>query len=258
MLIVERQEKLLAMLRERKTAQLDDLARALEVSPSTVRRDLEALEQQGMVRRTHGGAVFQPPATESAAGSTSPTTTLATRMTEQVEAKQAIARAAAALVQPHMTVLFDGGSTVVMAAREIKARPLQVVTNSLLIANHFADEDQVELLLIGGTLYPRTGVTVGTIALNSLANLHADLFFFSLAGIDDDAGYNINMAMVQVEQAMMKQTQRSVMLMDSSKFGRKSLVRVCGLDDVHRIITDPGIEPAWQERLGDRLQLGRG
>lgn len=257
MLIVERQQRLLEILRDRKAAQLDDLAQALDVSQSTVRRDLEALEEQGHVKRTHGGAVLvESPANGvhgGGNGGRQPSIVLAERMDQQVEGKQSIAQHAAQLVQPHMTVILDGGSTVVYTARRIEARPLQVVTNSLAIANEFADDEQVELLLVGGSLYPRTGVMVGPMATGCLADLHADLTLFSLAGIYDDAAFNINLAMAQVEQAMIRQAARSVLLMDSTKFGRKSLVRVCSLDEVDSIVTDSQVDPDWRERLGDRL-----
>lgn len=250
MLIVERHQKLLSILRQRKAVQLDELARALDVSSSTVRRDLESLEQQGMVQRTHGGALFTEPVKEIPSPASD---ALAARMTEHVAQKRAIGRYAASLVQPHMTLLLDGGSTVIFAAQQITARPLQVVTNSLSIANIFADDDQVELLLVGGSLYGRTGVLLGPIATGCLADLHADLLFFSLAGLYEDDAYNHNLTMVQVEQVMMRQAARSVMLMDSSKFGRKSLVRVCGLEEVEQIVTDAGVPEAWRQRLGERL-----
>lgn len=249
MLIVERQKKLLELLRRRKTAELEDLARTLSVSSSTVRRDLESLEQQGLVKRTHGGAIYQESGETAGQGSE----TLAARMQEHVAQKQAIGRYAASLVQPHMTLLLDGGSTVIHAAQAIEARPIQIVTNSLSIANLFADDDQVELLLVGGNLYGRTGVLLGPIATGCLADLHADLLLFSLAGLYDGAAFNLNLIMAQVEQVMMQQAARSVMLMDSNKFGRKSLVRVCGLDEVERVVTDEGVDASWREALGERL-----
>lgn len=248
MLIVERQQRVLDILRQQRTAELEALAEAVGVSVSTVRRDLESLEQRGLVRRTHGGAVLQEPGVNGGTVSM-----LADRMRQNVEAKQAIGAYAASLVQPHMTVLLDGGSTVLYAARQITARPLQIVTNSLPIASLFADDDQVELLIIGGNLYPRSGVLVGPIATGCLADLHANLLLFSLAGIFGNEAFNQNMAMAQVEQAMLRQSSQSVMLMDSSKFGRKSLTRVCALDEVDQIVTDPGIAPSWRQQLQSRL-----
>ena len=249
MLIAERQRRLLAMLRDRKAAELEEMARVLAVSSSTVRRDLETLERLGQVQRTHGGAIYR----ESAGRRGQPSPALGARMGENIAAKQAIGRSVAGQVEPNMTLLLDGGSTVIYAAQQITARPLQVVTNSLSVANLFADDEQVELLVIGGSLYPRSGVLVGPIATGCLADLHADLMLFSLAGLYDDAAYNINLAMVEVEQVMLRQAARSVMLMDSSKFGRKSLVRVCGLDEVDCIVADEAVDDAWRQRLGDRL-----
>lgn len=256
MLIVERQQRVLEILRARRAAELDELARELDVSASTIRRDLESLESRGLVERTHGGAVYRGDTAEPRKADITPgqstSTALAERMNESVAAKMAIARYAASQVRPQMTVLLDGGSTVIYAAQQITARPIQVVTNSLAVANLFADEE-VELILIGGTLYPRTGVMVGPIASGCLADLHADLLLFSLAGIHGDEAFNQNLAMAQVEQAMLRQAARSILLMDSTKFGRKSLARVCGLSEVDQIVTDSNIDAAWRERLGERL-----
>ncbi len=174
-------------------------------------------------------------------------------MQQQVDAKRAIGRYAASLVEPNMTLLLDGGSTVYYAAREITARPLQIVTNSLTIANLFADDDQVDLMLIGGSLYPRTGVLVGPIATRALSDLYADLLLFSLAGVYERETFNINLAQAEVERTMLSQAARSVLLMDASKFGRKSLARVCGVDEIEQIVTDRAISEKWTRRFGDRL-----
>ena len=249
MLIVERQQRVIDILKQRKTAELEELARELDVSASTIRRDLEQLELRGLIERTRAGAIFrQSPSGES-------NHDVSGRMNEHVDQKQMIAAAAAQLVRPQMTVLMDGGSTVVYAARQITARPIQVVTNSLLIASHFAEDEQVELLLLGGNLYPRSGVTVGPIATGCLADLHADLLLFSLAGIYENEAFNINLPMAQVEQIMMQQAARSVLLMNSSKFGRKSLVRVCGLDEVDYLFADNAVDQAWRDQLGERLVM---
>src|SRR5687767_2448661 len=121
MLIVDRQERVLEILRQRKTAQLEELARELDVSASTIRRDLEQLESRGLVERTHGGAVYRG----GAAASPPAGLALAERLKESVDQKVLIGRHAASLVQPQMTVLFDGGSTTTYAARQVTARPIQ-------------------------------------------------------------------------------------------------------------------------------------
>lgn len=245
MLIIDRQQRLLDILRERKSADLESLSETLAVSASTVRRDLDALEKQGLVERTHGGAVFRGHRTHPIA--------FDERMNVQVDAKRAIGKYAASLVEPQMTVLMDGGSTVYFAAQHITARPLQVVTNSLTVANLFANDEQVEVVLVGGTLYPRTAVMVGPLATGCLSDLHADLLLFSVAGIFDDEAYNLNLDQAEVEKVMLRQAARSVLLMDSSKFGRKSLARVCSVEQVDLIVTDAAITERWSKRLGDRL-----
>jgi len=245
MLIVERQQRLLDMLREQKTATLEQLSESLSVSASTVRRDLDMLEKQGLVERTHGGAVFRGRRTHPIA--------FDERMGVQVEAKTAIGKYAASLAEPGMTLLLDGGSTVYLAAQQITARPLQIVTNSLTVANLFANDEQVEVMVIGGTLYPRTAVTVGPLATGCLADLHADLLLFSVAGVYDDECFNLNLDQAEVEKVMLRQVARSVLLMDSSKFGRKSLARVCSLEQIDVIVTDAGISERWSTKLGDRL-----
>ena len=250
MLIIQRQDRLLELLRQRGSAQLDELAEAVGVSASTVRRDLEAIEQRGLIERTHGGAVYTG---EPADTPRSPSVALAARMNENVVAKQAIGAVAAALVQPNMTVMLDGGSTVVYAARQITARPIRVVTNSLTIAELFKDDDDAELLLTGGTLYPRTEVTTGAIATGTLAELHADLLLTSMAGLDEQSVYNINLAMARVEQVMMQQASHTVLLMDASKFGRRSLTRVAAAAEFDRILTDGAVANGWIDHFGDRL-----
>ena len=266
MLIVERQQRVLELLERHRTMQLEDLARDLDVSGSTIRRDLIELESRGLIERTRAGAIYKDQEgqegqegrkgqSRSAAGE--PAIDLSHRMNEQAAQKQAIGRAAAALVRPHMTVLMDGGSTVIHAARLIESRPIQIVTNSLLIASHFIEDERVEILMIGGSLYPRTGITLGPIATGCLADLHADLLLFSLSGIYEQQAYNINLPMAQVEQSMMQQAARSVLLMDATKFGRKSLVQVCRLDEIDEIISDDRLDLSWREQLGERLSIAK-
>ena len=253
MLIVERQQRILDLLREYKSANLAMLSHELAVSSSTVRRDLDVLEKQGAIERTHGGAIYRGEPSSSNPSGRPASESLGARMREAVAQKQAIGRYAASLVTPNMTLLLDGGSTVVIAARQIMARPIQVVTTSLSIAQLFKDDEQVELILVGGAMYPRNEVTVGPITTGTLAALHADLLLCSLAGIYEEDCFNINLTMARAEQVMMRQAARCVLLMDASKFGRKSLARVASLTEFDQVVTDSTIEPLWRTRYGQRL-----
>jgi DeoR/GlpR family transcriptional regulator of sugar metabolism len=235
-IIAERQSRLQQLLAQRGVADMETLAVEMGVSSSTVRRDLEQLEQRGLVKRTHGGVVWVG---EKNSG-TRPYA-FDQRMGYQQDAKRAIARAAVALVQPGQTVLIDGGTTTFYLAQELMGQSLQLVTNSLPIANLFLNDENVELILTGGLMYPRYGVLLGPTAENTLSTIHTKTLFLSVAGVHNGSLYNQNVLLVQAEQRMMAQAQEVVLLVDSSKFGQQALARLCQLDEIDTVVTDSGI-----------------
>lgn len=237
----ERRQQLSEVLARRGFADLSVLADELGVSESTVRRDLTQLEEEGVVRRTHGGAVFVSDRFSALNYS-------AREMTAVAE-KQAIGRAVAELIGDGKTVLIDGGTTTFQVARHLLSRSLQVVTNSLPIANVLSSASNVELTFVGGYIYPRTGVALGPIALQMLGSLHAGKAIISLAGITEEGLFNANLLMVEAEQRMMDAADEVIVAADSSKFGRKALARICGLDRIHRVVSDDRLAPQWQARL---------
>src|SRR5688500_5771398 len=168
MLIPQRQSRLSDLLARRGMSDLDSLAAALKVSLSTVRRDVEVLESQGLVKRTHGGAIWV-----GDRNSTARADAFDQRMAVRADVKARIARAAKQLVNDGETILIDGGTTTFHFAQELTGRNLQIVTNSLPIAQLFADDERVELLLTGGLDYPRYGVLLGRQTEQTLATIHA-------------------------------------------------------------------------------------
>lgn len=236
MLIPQRQSRLVELLSQRGMSDLESLASELAVSLSTVRRDLEQLEKNGLVSRTHGGAVWlggreaqnRPYAFDQ-------------RMNFLPEPKQAIARLAASLVRPGETILLDGGTTTYHLARELVGGSFQIVTNSLPIADLFVNDEHVELILTGGLLYPRYAVLLGPVAEKTIAAIHASTLFLSVAGISDGAMYNQNLLLVESERRMIEQTQRVVLLIDSSKFGQRALAKLGMLEEIDVVVTDSEI-----------------
>lgn len=216
-------------------ADMDTLAAELGVSSSTVRRDIESLERGGMVKRTHGGVIWVG---DTKATATSRPYAFDQRMGYQNDAKIAIARAARSLVSPGQTVLIDGGTTTFYLARELLGQPLQLVTNSLPIANLFLNDEQVELILTGGLMYPRYGVLLGPTTESILATIHTKTLFLSVAGIYENALYNQNLLLVQSERRMMEQAQEVVLLADSSKFGQQALSRLGDLSEIDVVVSD--------------------
>jgi DeoR/GlpR family transcriptional regulator of sugar metabolism len=236
MLIPERQFRLKELLAARGMANLDSLAAELAVSSSTVRRDVETLEQAGLVQRTHGGVVW--------VGDKQPDTrpyAFSQRMSYQVAAKRRIAKAAAQLVQPGETILIDGGTTTYYLAEELIGRSLQLVTNSLPIADLFLNDDKVELILTGGLMYPRYGVLLGPMAESSIAAIHTKTLFMSVAGVHEGAMYNQNVLLVQAERKMMAQAQQTVLLIDSTKFGHQALSQLGEVSEADTVVTDAGL-----------------
>src|SRR5256885_9240339 len=225
-------------------ADMDTLAAELRVSSSTVRRDLETLEQQGLVKRTHGGVIW----VGDKSSGTRPYA-FDQRMGYQHDAKRAIAKAARALVSPGQTVLIDGGTTTFYLAQELLGQPLQLVTNSLPIANLFLNDEHVELILTGGLMYPRYGVLLGPTAESTLATIHTKTLFLSVAGIHQGSLYNQNLLLVQTERRMMEQAQQVVLLVDAEKFGQQALARLGDLSEIDILVTDAGLSPEHQQQI---------
>lgn len=234
MLIPERQLRLQQLIAEKGAIDLDSLVRDLNVSASTIRRDLNEFEEKGLVRRTHGGVIW----TGDGPKENPKPYAFEQRMAHLVESKQAIARAAKRLIRPGETILLDGGTTTFYLAQELLGTPLQIVTNSLPIASLYQNDDRAELVMVGGVVYPRYGVLLGPSAEAMLSTIHATTLFLSPAGIHRGQLYNQNMLLVQSERKMMEQSQRTVLLVDASKFGQQALVKLCDFSAIDTIVTN--------------------
>ena len=232
---------MLELVRARGFASLPARAEELHVSESTVRRDLDHLEESGAAKRTHGGVFYT--------GASPKLPHFDERQPGQWDKKQAIARRAVECVQDGDTLLLDGGTTTYELARLLVGRPLQIVTNSLPVANLFASHANTDLVLVGGYVYPRTGVSLGPYANRMLENLHVRRTVLSVAGINDRGFYNSNLLLVETERAMMQAAEEVIVVADSSKFGHQSLAHLCPLDAVHRLVVDDEISQEWRDKL---------
>jgi len=235
----ERRSRLLDIIRIRGFAALEELVRELGVSESTVRRDLDALEDQGAAKRTHGGVLYS--------GGMPRLAEFDDRQPANWAAKRSIAVAAAALIEDGETVLLDGGTTTYEVARLLVGRSLQVVTNSLPVANLFASESRTDLVLLGGYVSPRTGVCLGPYANELLGRLHVTTTVLSAAGISEEGLFNAHLLLAETEQAMLRAASRVMVVADSSKFGRKSLTLVSALDAIDLFVSDEGLPQRWRE-----------
>ncbi|MFM8577660.1 MAG: DeoR/GlpR family DNA-binding transcription regulator [Planctomycetaceae bacterium] len=236
----DRRHHLLDLIRVRGFASLEELVREIGVSESTVRRDLDALEQQGAVRRTHGGVLA------SAGGLRGE---FDDRQPVNWSAKRAIAAVAAGRIQDGETVLLDGGTTTYEVARLLVGRSLQVVTNSLPVANLFASQSRSDLVLLGGYVSPRSGVCLGPYANELLSRLHVATTVLSAAGIAEDGLYNAHLLLAESEQAMLRAAGRVIVVADSSKFGMRSLTHVAELQRINLVVSDDGLSSEWRDTI---------
>lgn len=216
-------------------ASLEELAAQVEASVSTVRRDVTALEEKGFIRRTHGGArVINPRSDEFA---------FAARDSHESEEKERIGRACAGRILPNQTVIIDAGTTCFHAARHLEGKPLHILTNSLPVANHFASSQTVEVIVSGGVIYPRLGVLVGPIAVEAFSNVKADVAIMSCGGLTPEGVTNSHGLLIDIQRAVMQAAAQIVLCVDHTKFGRQSISRLCGLDDIDVLITDESPPP---------------
>jgi DeoR/GlpR family transcriptional regulator of sugar metabolism len=248
-----RRKKLLEVLGLSGAADVGRLSSTLDVSPATVRRDLQYLEEQGFLRRTHGGAVLP---FESTAFYPQHENKLQHHQAE----KAAIGRAAAQFVANGDVVVLDSGTTTLLLAKALRAkRDLTIVTTDLKIALELTDVPGFEVICVGGTVRPRSYNTLGTFAEGMLRELRANHTFLGADGIDLDAGLtNATVTEVPVKRLMMRAGRVVRLLADSSKFGRVGLAKVADLTEFAEIITGAGLPAETVKRYeaaGARLSL---
>jgi DeoR family transcriptional regulator, fructose operon transcriptional repressor len=233
MLAETRRRHLFDLITRQGYATLDELVKMLGVSESTVRRDLEVLDLAGSIKRTHGGAVYT--------GEVRSMPAFDERTETAAAEKRAIGLAAAALLQDGDTVLLDGGTTTLEVARALIGRRVQVVTNSLPIAQLLTSSQQTDLILIGGYVYPRTGVALGPLAIATMQSIRVRTAILGAGGVVTEGIYNSNSLLVETERQMMSCGQEIMIVADHTKFGRLALARLCGLDEVDQVVSDSGL-----------------
>jgi DeoR/GlpR family transcriptional regulator of sugar metabolism len=239
---LDRDERLLAILRELGKTPVAEIAARLNVAPATVRRDLERLGREGRLVRTYGGAApaGRMPA-DPEAGAAAPQ-------------KRAIGASAASLVRDGQTIVISSGSTTVeMARRLTEHRSLTVITNALDVADALIDCAGIELIVLGGVVRPRMHSMLGHLTEMAARELSADTLYMGIAAISLDHGLmNMHMPEILSDRALRSIAREVVVLADSRKFERVAPANVFGLDEVDTIITDPGIPEATAAALTER------
>jgi DeoR family transcriptional regulator of aga operon len=235
MLNEERRRSIVEMLQRDGRVLVNDLARHFRTSQITIRKDLEVLDSQGRIHRTHGGAL--PVQTEALLDPS-------LREKEKLHRKEKmrIAAAAAQMVEEGQCVLLDSGTTTTAIARALKDKgPLTVITNAVNIAAALSGTN-IDVILTGGMLRKNSFSLVGPVAEQALRQLSADILFLGVDGFDTKAGlFTPNLLEAQVNRIMAEISRTTVAVCDSSKFGRRSLCNIMPITAVNHVITDKNI-----------------
>jgi DeoR family transcriptional regulator of aga operon len=244
----QRRQHIVDFLRHHGAVTLQQLEQALGVSISTLRRDLDGLAAEGIVDRTHGGALlrqqdyatFEPEA--HAAAELSPLE------------KQAIGRCAAEALLPRQSVIFDSGSTVLEAARAVVRRniALTAVTNDLAIAQVLGIAAQIQVHVLGGVLRPGSATVIGQTLIEQAGALRADVLLIGAHAVTDDVLSETSGELAAVKRALIGAASSRRLLVDTSKFRPRAFMQVATLADIHEVICDDALPADDQQRLRER------
>jgi DeoR family transcriptional regulator of aga operon len=228
----ERRRSILEIVNRDGRALVNELAKRFSTSQITIRKDLEVLDRQGLIERTHGGAL---PVQSGALLDPS----LREKEKHHRKEKLHIATAAAAMVEEGQSVLLDSGTTTTAIARALKDfRKLTIITNAINIAAELAGTE-IEVILTGGTLRKNSFSLVGPLAEETLRQLSADILFLGVDGFDSRLGlFTPNLLEARVNRVMVEIARKTVAVCDSSKFGRRSLSSIVPPSAIHHVITD--------------------
>lgn len=240
---VDRRNEIVRLINENRKVRVEELGTQFGVSLVTIRNDLNYLERKGLILRVYGGALIRDFVAHDSA--------LSEKAKLAVDEKRRIGAKAAELILDGDSIILDSGTTTLEIARRIlKHSNLTVMTNAVNIATILAGNSKINVMLTGGSLRENSFSLVGPEAESSLRGFYFDKLFLGVDGIDLDLGLttpnpmeaNLNTVMVEVAR-------QTILVTDSSKFGKKALCRISGLEKIETIITDREIDAEYLNRL---------
>ena len=224
---------------------VQDLCDKFGVSPATIRNDLNELERLGMLLRTHGGAV-------SNAKAVGFELTSIDKENCNLAQKRAIAHASLDYIKPGAVIVIDTGTTTVEIAKALKNVPRKatVITNDLLVATTLEQNNDITVVLIGGTVRKGFHCTTGSTAIDAMNKLYIDVAFIATNGINIERGLSTpDMDMANVKRKMIEIAQKTILVADSSKIGTNALAAFGELSDIDVIITDDGADDEFVKEV---------
>jgi DeoR/GlpR family transcriptional regulator of sugar metabolism len=240
----ERRQSLVEILRKQPGLRVPELAVALDVSEGTVRNDLNALEEQGLLVRVHGGAVLQQQ-------NQFQNNSFLRRYQKNEAAKLAIARAAAVLVNDGDSILLDASSTAYYLAKALSEhRRLRVMTNGFEVARELAQNSTNTVILLGGVVNNESSSVTGLLSEHIIEELHIQKAFLSCSGFSLESGMTeVHLAEAQLKRKVIDSSRQLFALVDSSKFGKEDLTSFARPERINRLFTDSHLSSDWREQL---------
>jgi len=233
----ERKSRILVMLKEKTKLVVPEICEAFGVSPATARSDLRELEDAGLLKRTHGGAI-----NVSRAGFELDSYQ---KEVKNLAEKQAIAKFAASFVENGDTIAIDTGTTTLELAKQLLTKKgLTVVLNDIAIAHYLEEHSDANVLLVGGALRRKYHCMIGPVALNTLSGLSVDKAFMATNGFSVKKGMTTpDLNQAEVKKAIIEIASQVILLCDSSKIGYNGFAQVVPVAAVNILVTDSGIDP---------------
>jgi DeoR/GlpR family transcriptional regulator of sugar metabolism len=243
MLAHERAERIVERLRERGTVSAQELVRMLRVSAPTIRRDLDRLEGEGVLRRVHGGAFLTNTGTDAIEAP------FAEVVTEHAAEKDAVAAEAASLVRSGQVVLLDIGTTTMRIARHLSGRGVTVITASLAVLDVLRHDETCELVLLGGSVRRNYQSLVGPLTEDALASVSVDIAFLSCTGVRPDGSVVDDISQeATLKRAIVRSANRVALAAPATKFPGSGSLRICRLADLDDLITTAGADAGTLDR----------
>jgi DeoR/GlpR family transcriptional regulator of sugar metabolism len=242
MLIAERQREILALVERESSVRVTTLARMFGVTEETIRRDLERLDSEGKLVRSHGGAI-----SSRLYGRETP---FNEREGLHSPEKASIARRALALIASGDSIILDASTTALHLARILPDEPLTVLTNSIAVCAELAGRGQITVLCTGGRLSSTSLSLTGARSEQMLADYHVHSVFFSCAGVDVEHGLSdTSEAQAALKRIMLSVADRAYLLVDKSKFGVRALTRFATLAQIESVVTSADSDDIVLEQL---------
>lgn len=245
----KRLRKIENMLNHQLEVSVRELAETLQVSDMTVRRDLDALEEQGIIRRTHGGAVLLDPSLNAR-----DPYILGEQTTKNTREKNLIGIKAASLVQAQETIFLDSGTTTPFIGKHLDPElPLTVLCYTITNALEFYPRNNANLILLGGFFHRDSNIFHSVENRALISRTRADKAFISTGGLDPELGLTTYFYYeAEIKREMIRAARQIILVSDSTKFGKISVTHFAGLDEVDTIITDEGISEEHREIIAER------